>query len=160
MKKANPYIKVIMSVIISIMLFIFVCTVYGILYRASQETDFAFFLGYTTFINTEDNMAPDYKQNDFLMIHKEEYYPTHMIILYKYSDSYRLGEISRVAAGNIYVKDKTANEETIVENNDIIGTVSSNWGRLGSIVKILTSIPALIAIVGVTLVYFAVNREQ
>ena len=159
MKKANPYIKVIMSVIISVMLFIFVCTVYSILYKASQQSDFAFFLGYTTFINKEDNMAPDYKQNDFILVHKEGYYPTGMIILYNYKGTYRLGEISRVSSGNTYVKDKTDGEDITVEIENIVGMAESNYGRLGAIVNFLTSIPAFIGIVALTLVYFAVSRE-
>ena len=160
MKKENPNIKVIMSIIITVMIVLFVCTIYGVIYIASQESDFAFIFGYTTYINQEENMLPDYKMNDFLVIKTDSFYPTNTVILYNYKGTYRLGKINRISSGDRYVKDSTDLAETIVEDKDIVGKVNSNYGKIGAVIKFLTTIPAMVTIVLVVLIYFALSREQ
>ena len=74
--------------------------------------------------------------------------------------AYRLGKINRISSGDRYVKDSTDLAETIVEDKDIVGKVNSNYGKIGAVIKFLTTIPAMVTIVLVVLIYFALSREQ
>ncbi len=160
MKRVNPWIKVVMTVIIALMLVIFAYTLYCIVYRAASESDFAYFLGYTTFVNKEDNMGPDYKTNDLVILQKDDfYYSTNEVVLYNFNSSYRLGRINKATSSKYYIGDNTSEDEVIIEGDKIIGRATKSLGGMGGLFGILTSIPAMIVIVLTTLIYFALNRE-
>lgn len=159
MKKANPAVGIIIGGILIFMLLFFAYTIYCVVYRASKESDFAFLAGKTTYINLEDNLEPEYKKNDLIIILQEDFYTMDQVVLYKYQTSYRLGRINKTATGKYYLTDNTTKEDIIIEKENIIGSAYKNIKGVGKIFKILTSTVAMIATVVLLFIYVMFSKE-
>ncbi len=163
MNKGNPVVGVVVGLIFIILLCFFAYTVYGIVYRAGQESDFAYLGDYTTFVNLEDNMSPEYEINDLIIAKRENYYSMSETIIYNYNNSYRLGVVVKTTSTKYYIgdsadaKDEDLNEITY---QDIAGAVEKRIPKAGSAFKILTSTASLIIIAIMFLCYMMFAKEK
>ena len=163
MKKGNPTFTVIIGIILFIMLAFLLYTIYCVVYRASRDSDFAFLGDYTTFVNVEDNMAPEYKKNDLLIIKQETYYSTSQIVLYKYNTSYRIGTVVKTSTSKYYLGNSMstpAEEQIIVPKEEVIGSLNKDLGAIGGIFNFLTSPIAMVITAVLFLLFIAFTKEK
>ena len=162
MKKGNPTFTVIIGIILVIMLEFLLYTIYCVVYKASRDSDFAYLGEYTTFVNQEDNMAPEYEKNDLLIVRMETYYSTAQTVLYKYNSSYRLGVVNKTSTSKYYVADAMNSDndkQIIVTYPEIVGSVNKNLGGIGSIFNFMTS-PIAMVITAVTFLLFIMFTKE
>ena len=163
MKKGNPVFTVIIGIILAIMLFFLLYTIYCVVYKASRDSDFAFLGGYTTFVNQEDNMAPEYGKNDLILVKEETYYTTSQVVLYKYNTSYRLGTVCKTSTSKYYMGNSmnTAPEDQIiVESTDVLGSAYKNFGAIGGIFNFLMSPMSMVITAVLFLLFIAFTKEK
>ena len=154
MKKGNPTVGVIIGIILFIMVLFLAYTIYCAVYTMSQGSDYAYLGDYTTYINTEDNLSPDYVKNDLIRAKKETYYSMAQIVVYNYNSSYRLGYVVKTSTSKYYIGNSMDDSfdklyETTYEN--IVGSVNTRIPGVGGIFKVLTSAISLV----ITAVVFA-----
>ena len=163
MKKGNPVVGVIIGAIFIILLCFFAYTIYCVVYKSSKKTDFAYLGDYTTYINTEDNLSPDYNNNDLIIVKRESYYSTSQVVLYNYNNSYRLGKVVKTSTSKYYIGNSMSAEgedlyETTYEN--IIGSANTNIKGAGTVFKIFSSVGSMVILVVMVLCYMMFAKEK
>jgi hypothetical protein len=138
-------------------------TIYCVVYRASNESDFAYLGDYTTFVNTEDNLSPDYEKNDLIIVRRENYYSMSQVVVYKLNASYRLGKIVKTTTSKYYIADSMNTDLDQLQEfkyDDIVGSVYTRIAGVGAIFKFLTSVASLIITAVLFLLYVAFAKEK
>ena len=89
MKKVNKFQigRYIISFIAVILGIVAVFTVYGIGYNMLNDTEYANFFGYYAHELKENNMEPDYKVNDLIILKEDYSYNTDDVVLFKYKNN-------------------------------------------------------------------------
>ena len=163
MKKGNPVAKIIIGIIMAIMLCFFAYTIFRIVYKAGKGTDFAYIDVYSTFINAEDNLAPDYKTKDLIILKYEDFYTPNQVVVFKENEVYRLGLIKKTSTSKYYIatsNDKTEDKDLVIaEYKDIAGSVYKNLGKIGKIFEILSSTAAAVVTVIIFFLYVMFSKE-
>ena len=162
MKKGNPAVGVVIGAILVIMCVFLAYTIYCVVYKASRESDFAYLGPYTTYVNLEDNLAPDYYTNDLIIVKMENYYSLAQIVVYKYNSSYRLGYVAKTTTSKYYLGNSMNTDpnelyETTYEN--IVGSVYSSISGVGGLFKFLTSAASLIITAVLFTLYIMFAKE-
>ena len=163
MKKGNPAAGIIIVAILVIMFVFFLYTIYCVVYKASRDSDFAYLGDYTTYINAEDNLAPEYSKNDLIIGKREVYYSTSQVVIYKDKSTYRLGRVVMTSTSKYYIGDSMndiGDKLTEITYEEIVGSVYKNVGGVGNLFKMLTSPIAMAITALVFLVYIAFAREK
>lgn len=161
----NVKIKKVLSKIMFVI--IFLCVFYNILYLINTTiTNKEYFnvSGISIFTMDSNNMTPDLNKND-LIIAKEEYdYKVNDIIVYKVNEKIRINKISNIKNQEVNITYNTKSNtnyyndiEEIVENQ-IIGKVYKNIGKLGFLIKILQSKMFTIIIIIIIILKFYYNK--
>lgn len=141
LKKLIGPVKVIMIILIFVLGALALLAVYDLGYRLLLGGSHSYLMGYTYHKVNEDNMAPDYKINDIVVLEKGSSYQIDDIILYKYYGSFRLAKIKDSSSGIYIVEDNTnsVDEGYEINNELIVGRVTQNIKNFGVIFSIITS---------------------
>lgn len=143
MKKVNKFQigRYIISFIAVILGIVAVFTVYGIGYNMLNDTEYANFFGYYAHELKENNMEPDYKVNDLIILKEDYSYNTDDVVLFKYKSIYRLGKIEDVAMDKYVIQDtkETIDEDYQISNEMIVGKVAFRFAGFANVFAILTS---------------------
>lgn len=158
MKKVNKFQigRYLIGCVAFILGIIAIFTIYGIGYNMLKDTEYANFFGYYAHELKENNMDPDYKPNDLVILKGDYSYNTDDIVLFKYKSSYRLGVVKDLSMDRYVIQD---NKETIDSDYDItsemiVGKVVFKIAGFASIFGILTSPVTVICIVIFIFGYF------
>mgnify|MGYP004630802761 FL=1 len=146
-------IKAIMLVLICILGILAFIAVYDLGYKLLMGGSYSYLMGYTYHQVNEDNMAPDYKINDIVILENKPSYQSEDVILYKYYGSYRLAKVKDLSAGTYFLDDnaKSIDEDYKVTDELIIGKVTDNIKNFGTVFSIITgpiSILFFIVVIG------------
>lgn len=140
LRKFMGPIKAIMLVLICILGVLALIAVYDLGYKLLLDGSHSYLLGYTYHQIKEDNMAPDYKINDVVILKKSSSYQSNDVILYKYYGSFRLAKVNDMSAGVYFLEDSTNSVDVDYKVTDdlIVGRVTQNMKSFGTIFSIIT----------------------
>ena len=141
LKKLIKPVKVILIVLMCILGLLAFIAVYDLGYKLLLGGDYSYLFGYTYHKVNENNMFPDYRINDVVILERNSSYQTDDIILYKYYGSYKLARIKDLSAGKYFLEDKgsTIDDSYEVTNELIVGRVYHNFRSFAVIFSIITS---------------------
>ena len=163
MKKGNPTVRVVIGIILAIMIVFLAYTIYCAVYKVSTKSNFAYLGDYTTYINLEDNLSPDYSKDDLIIGKKETYYTTGQVVIYEYESSYRLGYVVKTSTSKYYLGNSLneSSDKLIITTQDkIVGSAYKRIPAIGGLFKLLTSGASLIitAVLFILFIMFAKER--
>lgn len=132
-------VKKIMSVIIATLLgFILIGNVYGLVQRMTGQTVFPMFLGFGKAIVVSGSMDPAIKVNDIVLVHKvpQARYQKGDIVTYR-SDDYPVTHRIQSVTGDIVITKGDANDaaDQPIKTSDIYGKVVLVIPKLGYLLR-------------------------
>ena len=141
LKKLIGPVKVVVLLLIVILGVLAAYNIYSFGYRLLLGTKYAYLGGYATHQVNEDNMAPEYKKGDLVVLKKNDIYKIDDTILYSYHGSYRLAKVVDYSNGIYTITDNLNSIEDGYTVNDkmIIGYTVESYKNYGLIYSIITS---------------------
>ena len=141
LKKLIGPVKVVVLLLIVILGVLAAYNIYSFGYRLLLGTKYAYLGGYATHQVNEDNMAPEYKKGDLVILKKNDIYKIDDTILYSYHGSYRLAKVVDYSNGIYTITDNLNSIEDGYTVNDkmIIGYTIESYKNYGLIYSIITS---------------------
>lgn len=133
--------RFIIGILVSVLAIIAIFTVYGIGYNMLNDTEYANFFGYYAHEVDTDNMAPDYKINDLVILKEDYSFNTDDVVVYKSKTTYKIGKIVDLAAGEYKVTDNVESvpEDFVVTTDGIVGKVVFRLSGFATTFNILSS---------------------
>ncbi|MCF7626066.1 S24/S26 family peptidase [Holdemanella sp. SCCA2] len=159
LRKFMGPIKAVMLVLICILGILAFIAVYDLGYKLLFDSSYSYLFGYTYHQVNENNMAPDYKINDVVILERGSSYKSDDIILYKYYGSFRLAKVKDLSAGVYFLEDNTNSVDEAYEVTDelIVGCVTKNLKNFGTIFSIITGPLSILFFIIVIGGYFALT---
>ncbi len=141
LKKLIGPIKVVVILLMIVLGILAVYNIYSFGYRLLLGTKYAYLGGYATHQVNEDNMAPDYKKGDMVILKRNDVYKIDDTILYNYHGSYRLAKVVDYSNGIYTIADNLNSIEDgyTVTDEMIIGFTTETFKDFGAIYSIITS---------------------
>ena len=141
LKKMIGPLKIVVLLLMVILGVLAAYNIYSFGYRLLLGTKYAYLGGYATHQVNEDNMAPEYKKGDLVIIKKNDIYKIDDTILYSYHGSYRLAKVVDYSNGIYTITDNLNSIEDGYTVNDkmIIGYTVESYKNYGLIYSIITS---------------------
>ncbi|MGM9875345.1 MAG: S24/S26 family peptidase [Bacilli bacterium] len=141
LKKMIGPLKIVVLLLMVILGVLAAYNIYSFGYRLLLGTKYAYLGGYATHQVNEDNMAPEYKKGDLVILKKNDVYKIDDIILYSYHGSYRLAKVVDYSNGIYTITDNLNSIEDGYTVNDkmIIGYITDSYKNYGLIYSIITS---------------------
>lgn len=153
---------VIIAVFIGFLIILSAFSLYKLCYKLMTNTDYSTLLSYSDFDVIEDNMSPQYQNNDLAIIKKCNFYNSKDIILYKAKVGYRLGEVADMVGGFYIIKDNVseADYENQINPDDIVGKAIHRIKNFASFYEIVTSVYSMILCLLILICYFALSKKE
>ena len=141
LKKMIGPLKIVVLLLMVILGVLAAYNIYSFGYRLLLGTKYAYLGGYATHQVNEDNMAPEYKKGDLVVLKKNDIYKIDDTILYSYHGSYRLAKVVDYSNGIYTITDNLNSIEDGYTVNDkmIIGYAVESYKNYGLIYSIITS---------------------
>lgn len=141
LKKMIGPLKIVVLLLMVILGVLAAYNIYSFGYRLLLGTKYAYLGGYATHQVNEDNMAPEYKKGDLVILKKNDIYKIDDTILYSYHGSYRLAKVVDYSNGIYTITDNLNSIEDGYTVNDkmIIGYIIDSYKNYGLIYSIITS---------------------
>lgn len=141
LKKMIGPLKIVVLLLMVILGALAAYNIYSFGYRLLLGTKYAYLGGYATHQVNEDNMAPEYKKGDLVILKKNDIYKIDDTILYSYHGSYRLAKVVDYSNGIYTITDNLNSIEDGYTVNDkmIIGYTVESYKNYGLIYSIITS---------------------
>ncbi|MCI7332991.1 MAG: hypothetical protein MSH48_04930 [Mollicutes bacterium] len=141
LKKMIGPLKIVVLLLMVILGVLAAYNIYSFGYRLLLGTKYAYLGGYATHQVNEDNMAPEYKKGDLVILKKNDIYKIDDTILYSYHGSYRLAKVVDYSNGIYTITDNLNSIEDGYTVNDkmIIGYAVESYKNYGLIYSIITS---------------------
>lgn len=141
LKKLIGPVKVVVLLLMVILGVLAAYNIYSFGYRLLLGTKYAYLGGYATHQVNEDNMAPEYKKGDLVVLKKNDIYKIDDTILYSYHGSYRLAKVVDYSNGIYTITDNLNSIEDGYTVNDkmIIGYITDSYKNFDLIYSIITS---------------------
>ena len=141
LKKMIGPLKIVVLLLMVILGVLAAYNIYSFGYRLLLGTKYAYLGGYATHQFNEDNMAPEYKKGDLVILKKNDIYKIDDTILYSYHGSYRLAKVVDYSNGIYTITDNLNSIEDGYTVNDkmIIGYAVESYKNYGLIYSIITS---------------------
>ena len=141
LKKMIGPLKIVVLLLMVILGVLAAYNIYSFGYRLLLGTKYAYLGGYATHQVNEDNMAPEYKKGDLVILKKNDIYKIDDTILYSYHGSYRLAKVVDYSNGIYTITDNLNSIEDGYTVNDkmIIGYTIESYKNYGMIYSIITS---------------------
>lgn len=141
LKKMIGPLKIVVLLLMVILGVLAAYNIYSFGYRLLLGTKYAYLGGYATHQVNEDNMAPEYKKGDLVILKKNDIYKIDDTILYSYHGSYRLAKVVDYSNGIYTITDNLNSIEDGYTVNDkmIIGYIIESYKNYGLIYSIITS---------------------
>lgn len=141
LKKMIGPLKIVVLLLMVILGVLAAYNIYSFGYRLLLGTKYAYLGGYATHQVNEDNMAPDYKKGDMVILKRNDVYKIDDTILYNYHGSYRLAKVVDYSNGIYTITDNLNSIEDGYTVNDkmIIGYIIDSYKNYGLIYSIITS---------------------
>lgn len=141
LKKMIGPLKIVVLLLMVILGALAAYNIYSFGYRLLLGTKYAYLGGYATHQVNEDNMAPEYKKGDLVILKKNDIYKIDDTILYSYHGSYRLAKVVDYSNGIYTITDNLNSIEDGYTVNDkmIIGYAVESYKNYGLIYSIITS---------------------
>ena len=141
LKKMIGPLKIVVLLLMVILGVLAAYNIYSFGYRLLLGTKYAYLGGYATHQVNEDNMAPEYKKGDLVILKKNDIYKIDDTILYSYHGSYRLEKVVDYSNGIYTITDNLNSIEDGYTVNDkmIIGYAVESYKNYGLIYSIITS---------------------
>lgn len=141
LKKMIGPLKIVVLLLIVILGVLAAYNIYSFGYRLLLGTKYAYLGGYATHQVNEDNMAPEYKKGDLVVLKKNDIYKIDDTILYSYHGSYRLAKVVDYSNGIYTITDNLNSIEDGYTVNDkmIIGYITDSYKNFDLIYSIITS---------------------
>lgn len=141
LKKMIGPLKIVVLLLMVILGVLAAYNIYSFGYRLLLGTKYAYLGGYATHQVNEDNMAPEYKKGDLVILKKNDVYKIDDTILYSYHGSYRLAKVVDYSNGIYTITDNLNSIEDGYTVNDkmIIGYITDSYKNYGLIYSIITS---------------------
>ena len=141
LKKMIGPLKIVVLLLMVILGVLAAYNIYSFGYRLLLGTKYAYLGGYATHQVNEDNMAPEYKKGDLVILKKNDIYKIDDTILYSYHGSYRLAKVVDYSNGIYTITDNLNSIEDGYTVNDkmIIGYITDSYKNFDLIYSIITS---------------------
>ena len=141
LKKMIGPLKIVVLLLMVILGVLAAYNIYSFGYRLLLGTKYAYLGGYATHQVNEDNMAPEYKKGDLVILKKNDIYKIDDTILYSYHGSYRLAKVVDYSNGIYTITDNLNSIEDgyTVNYKMIIGYTVESYKNYGLIYSIITS---------------------
>lgn len=141
LKKMIGPLKIVVLLLMVILGVLAAYNIYSFGYRLLLGTKYAYLGGYATHQVNEDNMAPEYKKGDLVVLKKNDIYKIDDTILYSYHGSYRLAKVVDYSNGIYTITDNLNSIEDGYTVNDkmIIGYITDSYKNFDLIYSIITS---------------------
>ena len=141
LKKMIGPLKIVVLLLMVILGVLAAYNIYSFGYRLLLGTKYAYLGGYATHQVNEDNMAPEYKKGDLVILKKNDIYKIDDTILYSYHGSYRLAKVVDYSNGIYTITDNLNSIEDGYTVNDkmIIVYAVESYKNYGLIYSIITS---------------------
>ena len=141
LKKMIGPLKIVVLLLMVILGVLAAYNIYSFGYRLLLGTKYAYLGGYATHQVNEDNMAPEYKKGDLVILKQNDIYKIDDTILYSYHGSYRLAKVVDYSNGIYTITDNLNSIEDGYTVNDkmIIGYTVESYKNYGLIYSIITS---------------------
>ena len=141
LKKMIGPLKIVVLLLMVILGVLAAYNIYSFGYRLLLGTKYAYLGGYATHQVNEDNMAPEYKKGDLVILKKNDIYKIDDTILYSYHGSYRLAKVVDYSNGIYTITDNLNSIEDGYTVNDkmIIGYTVESYKNYSLIYSIITS---------------------
>lgn len=141
LKKLIGPVKVVVLFLIVILGILAAYNIYSFGYRLLLGTKYAYLGGYATHEVKEDNMAPQYKKGDMVILKRNDVYKIDDTILYNYHGSYRLAKVVDYSNGIYTITDNLNSIDSgyTVTDEMIIGYTTETFKEFGMIYSIITS---------------------
>ena len=141
LKKMIGPLKIVVLLLMVILGVLAAYNIYSFGYKLLLGTKYAYLGGYATHQVNEDNMAPEYKKGDLVILKKNDIYKIDDTILYSYHGSYRLAKVVDYSNGIYTITDNLNSIEDGYTVNDkmIIGYTVESYKNYGLIYSIITS---------------------
>ena len=141
LKKMIGPLKIVVLLLMVILGVLAAYNIYSFGYRLLLGTKYAYLGGYATHQVNEDNMAPEYKKGDLVILKKNDIYKIDDTMLYSYHGSYRLAKVVDYSNGIYTITDNLNSIEDGYTVNDkmIIGYAVESYKNYGLIYSIITS---------------------
>lgn len=141
LKKLIGPLKIVVLLLMLILGILAAYNIYSFGYKLLLGTKYAYLGGYATHQVNEDNMAPDYKKGDMVILKKNNIYKIDDTILYSYHGSFRLAKVLDYSNGIYTITDNLDSIETgyRVTDNMIIGYVTDTLRDFSAIYSVITS---------------------
>lgn len=141
LKKLIGPVKVVVLLLIVVLGILAAYNIYSFGYRLLLGTKYAYLGGYATHEVKEDNMAPQYKKGDMVILKRNDVYKIDDIILYNYHGSYRLAKVVDYSNGIYTITDNLNSIDSgyTVTDEMIIGYTTETFKEFGMIYSIITS---------------------
>jgi hypothetical protein len=160
-KNTRTVMKTIFGVIVLLMAVLAALNIYNSMYNLLNKTDYSKIFGYSNHIVIEDNLLPEYKTNDVVIIKDDFFYSAGDIILFEYHGSYKLAEITDIVAGRYIVTDKTnsISPDYNINDNLVVGKAIFNIRGFGKVYDIIASPFAIVFIAFFIAGYFLLTSQ-
>lgn len=141
LKKLIGPLKIVVLLLMLVLGILAAYNIYSFGYKLLLGTKYAYLGGYATHQVNEDNMAPDYKKGDMVILKKNNIYKIDDTILYSYHGSFRLAKVLDYSNGIYTITDNLDSIETgyRVTDDMIIGYVTDTLRDFSAIYSVITS---------------------
>lgn len=140
LKKIIGPLKVVVLLLMVVLGALAIYNIYSFGYKLLLGTKYAYLGGYATHQINEDNMAPEFKKGDMVILKKNSIYKIDDTILYSYHGSYRLAKVTDYSNGIYSITDNINSIESGYKVTDdmIVGFATDTLRNFGVIYSVIT----------------------
>ncbi len=154
MKGLKKFLKVFVDILTTLVFLILLVIIFVRVKTLFSDEEYFEVFGYSIFSVATGSMEPVIKQNDVILVKKQDKYKTDDIITFKSDNAYVTHRIINIIGDSIVTKGDANNAKDVaITQNDIVGKVVKIYSNLGVWQKVFTT-PKIIIMIFITLILF------
>lgn len=154
MKGLKKFLKVFVDILTTLVFLILLVIIFVRVKTLFSDEEYFEVFGYSIFSVATGSMEPVIKQNDVILVKKQDEYKTDDIITFKSDNAYVTHRIINIIGDSIVTKGDANNAKDVaITQNDIVGKVVKIYSNLGVWQKVFTT-PKIIIMIFITLILF------
>lgn len=154
MKGLKKFLKVFVDILTTLVFLILLVIIFVRVKTMFSDEEYFEVFGYSIFSVATGSMEPVIKQNDVILVKKQDEYKTDDIITFKSDNAYVTHRIINIIGDSIVTKGDANNAKDVaITQNDIVGKVVKIYSNLGVWQKVFTT-PKVIIMIFITLILF------
>ena len=153
-KKIQNVFKIVVDILTFLVFLLLILIIFSKFKMVVSDKDYFDMFGYSLFSVATGSMEPTIKQNDIIVVHKQNNYKVDDIVTFKSEKAYVTHRIVTKRGNTIVTKgDANNSKDVAIERKDIIGKVVKILPKAGIWQKVLSS-PKNIIMIFITLMLF------